>query len=516
MPTALDAWRRRWIAAGLPVIPLRPNSKAAACEAYQMRTTAEQWEEVGPNYGGNIAALCGGGIVAIDADNDDDPKTSPNVEAYLGGLGLDPQTIPTVQTSSGIGRHYYLNVAGDWPKGAYSNLAPAIGAGELRYGRGAYVVAPSSQVGGREYRFVTLYPEAIRRQRAIAWRDLYPLIGTKPQELAKLEAPPVRLVWRETPQRATTLLEALAMAEGPTKPFMGYPSRSEAEAAAVALLILAGRTFAEIAATFKRYRPGHYQEHAKPDRYIALTYKNVLTYLAASPPRLEAARLYQAAPALGWPGNGGALAFQTYRALLSTCWTFDTLTVTASLRWLGEHAAASPHGIYEALDYLQKRDLVTQAAPWQPEPLEGTTWQVCTNREQIVTGGQGSGAIEGAPFMAEIWTAGKDDGQQVGSLGRSACLVYAALGPSPQSITQLAALTGKHRNTVSEALRTLAAWDLAATQGRAWVRGSGRLEDVAEALQAKEAARRRRFQHELDREAWLYSTGRKHAEREAG
>lgn len=507
MPTPLTQWRQRWTAAGIPTIPVK--GKAAACEAWQLRPTAEQWQEVGHDWPGNIAVVCGGGLAVADGDS---PEACRGIEAHLVGLGVDPQNVPTVRTASGFGRHYYLAVSEDAPPGNLALLAPAIGPGELRYGRGAYVVAPSSVIDGRHYVFMLRYPEAIRKQRPIAWRDLYPLIGTAPQATPDLETPPVRLQHRDMPARARTLLRALAVTDRPTRPFMGYDSRSEAEAAAVALLILAGWDYAEIAATFTRFKPGHYREHANPEAYLARTYRRVLSFLADTPTRRILATSWLAAEARAWPGRGGGLDFATYRALVATGWNFDSLTVTASLRWLAEHAAASIEGVRHALKRLQSAELVTRVASWQPTPaLRGASYflhpvpapserasQTCDYLSTYCASG-------GAP--SEVWAQGHE-GQRASTLGKTSALVYAALTGEGQGVGAVALATGKHRNTVRAALTRLAAWGLAEATPAGWVRGSASLGDVAEAMEAEKLASRRRFSHELDREAWKYHRAR--------
>jgi predicted transcriptional regulator len=523
-PDELTAWRGRWMAAGLPTIPITPGTQdkpkgKPVSGQWQRRPTAEQWQDAGPDFDGNIAVVCGEGRVCIDADNKDDPQTSARVEAYLSGLGLDLQTVPTVATYSGIGRHFYLVSTGEPPGGAYANLAPSIGTGELRYGRGAYVMAPCSTVNGRHYHFVASHPEALRRLRGIPWKALLPLIGTAAAPRPQLDAPPVALRKAPAQDRALLLLRALAVTDGPRRPFMGYVSRSEAEAAVVAMLILAGRDFAEIAATFARSKPGHYREHPKPEDYLARTYRHALADVAADPTRQTLAELYDNAAGMPWDGGGGGLDFAVYRALVASAWAVRDFTVQASHRQLAEDAAASPHGVHNALERLVSRGLIRKAAPWHPDPLRGNVWEVreCTIREHVVTVGEPLGEVESDgktkqgkakalnEANPELW-ARPAETQAIAALGKSALLVYVALGrhSGPLRIAELAHATGKHRNTVSAALGRLEAWGLAAQdEGKRWALGAADPADVAEAIRADEQAKRRRQAHELQRAAFL-------------
>jgi hypothetical protein len=66
----------------------------------------------------------------------------------------------------------------------------------------------------------------------------------------------------------------------------------------------------------------------------------------------------------------------------------------------------------------------------------------------------------------------------------------------------LAAATGKSRRTVYRALATLQAYGLANDGGNGWQRGPVELAEVAAALDCEQAAQRRRWEHERQREAW--------------
>ncbi len=266
MQAGVESWRHRWVAAGMPTIPLPEGRKSAPlCNDWPFRPSNEQWKAVGSDFKGNTAVRMGNGVAVADADS---PRAAENLENWLNSLGIKPQSVPTVKTASGTGRHYYLHI-GDLPESAghaYGILAPDIGAGELRYGPSAYVVAPCSKVGDRSYDFIRSYPEAIRKQKRIAWRDLKQII-------------------RET--------------QGRTRPFVAsgkdpdirykYCSRSEAEAPVVASLILAGWSLADIRRAFQKQKPGHYRDHDAPDWYLDLTHYRILGMLAVRPKRQELA-----------------------------------------------------------------------------------------------------------------------------------------------------------------------------------------------------------------------------------
>jgi DNA-binding transcriptional ArsR family regulator len=506
MQESVKDWRQRWVSAGVPTIPLLEGHKnPPLCKDWPFRSTEEQWHTVGADFKGNIAARMGNGVAVADADS---PQAVENLEDWLTGLGIKLENVPTVRTASGAGRHFYLHT-GKIPESAghaYGILTPDIGAGELRYGPSAYVVAPCSRVGNASYRFIRSYPEAVRKNKQITWRDLRKIVRVT--QYLELEHPPVRLVWRPMSLRVKNLLRKLSQTKGPTKPFVGYNrypnvrykyySRSEAEASVIASLILAGWNLSEIDVAFRDYQPGHYREHARPDWYLSLTYHRILGMLAIRPKRQQLALIYRQSAAMPWPGKGGALAFAVYRALIASCWQFDCRVVTASVRYLAEHAAASIGGVHNALEYLLRHGWIFRAKPWQPEPLQGGTWVLpydTPTDTQVFEGTGGSGSVVNGDGVADIWAQEH--------LGHSAHLVYSALDVAGEaSVSDLCDITGKNRNTVSRALSTLESWDLVGKVGRKWSRGAGKLVRVAIGLNTLQTARHRRLEHELHRDDW--------------
>jgi hypothetical protein len=138
-----------YIAHGLSVIPLKPNSKEAAIAwgvFQERRPTPEEvanWWRSGSNFG--LAVVCGkvSGIVVLDIDNEEKFDTA------LKAIGEKLPDTPTVRTRKGwhlyfrypanrvVRRHDRLN---DW--GA-----------ELR-GDGCYVVAPPTEIDGHRYHWI--------------------------------------------------------------------------------------------------------------------------------------------------------------------------------------------------------------------------------------------------------------------------------------------------------------------------------------------------------------------------
>jgi hypothetical protein len=497
-PVNLSLWRTWYTSAGIATIPLVPYGKRALCEAWQYVPPETQWSDVGGDeFRGNIGARCGGGLAVLDGDS---PEAARNLRAHLTGLGV---AALEVETATPGHLQYYLPVAGVPPTFNYCKLPGDVGAGELRAGAGAYVVAPCSKVGDRRYRFVAGDLDTYRALRPVRWSDLALLWGGwQTSAVGSLISAPVRLVRRAVPDRAFYLLELLRGAEKGI-PLAGYPTRSEAEAAVVAVLVLAGYELSDIGRTFGHHLPGHYAEYRTTRQragYLARTYGKVLGVLAASPVRQELAELYQAAASWQWPDRGGGLDCKTYQAVVAHGWQCDTFSPAASLRSLAEHAGASPSGVRNALRRLVKHDLLAYVG--QQDRTHGATWCITKNAYLHIghINTASSRQQAGSPLWAELWSRDR--------LGASGRLVYGHLvsDGGGASAGELAEATGKGVDTCRRALKKLSAAGLAESDGghpARWHRGDRDPGDVANELGCAAAGARRRARHRDERERWL-------------
>jgi DNA-binding transcriptional regulator YhcF (GntR family) len=349
-------------------------------------------------------------------------------------------------------------------------------------------------VNGQRYQFTRGYPEQIPHLTPVHWRDLEWLLSDLEPHVVDLDTPPVRLIRRRMPDRAIALLNVLRDAT-PGMPISKYRTRSEAEAAVVAMFILSGWEINDILKQFEKHQPGHFMEHAKPEYYLRHTYKRVLTHTANTPNRLQIAQTYQIALHSPWPGRGGALEQRTYLALLAKCWQFSSWTVEASQRELAQHAGASRSGIRAALARLRDAGLVTKKLPWRMDGqiARATTWAVEMRHDDNdePTGTVTSGDFQG---VQEIWSRAH--------LGRSAGMVWRNLGHDPQTKASLARATGRHRHTVTRALDILRSHGLAQGMRGGWVLGPTDLKTVAEQIGATQTATAQQNLHERQRYAW--------------
>ncbi len=500
MQNNLTDWRDRYRRAGLPAIPLPSGAKAppVAGAGWPDVAPATQWQQAGAGFRGNLALLCGGGLVVVDCDAQD---TERHVTAWRDGLGLDTAT---VRTPSG-GLHTYLR-CDDVPDG-FTWATLALGPGELR-ARRCYVVAPPSLVSGHRYAFTHGQPE---RLATVHWRDLAPLIAKSAAgETEPLAVPPLPLVHRDMSDKCRNLLRWLSDRRE-TARLPGDQSRSEVEAGVVVRLILAGWPFGDILAVFEQYRPGHFWEcGSKRTAYLEHTYCNMLGWLAVQGERPAIAEAYQTAKALPWPGRTGAHDRSVYLALLSVCWEHGSTQVYASARDLASASAKSAQGAYNALQRLTEAGLIQRVGT--DDNGGATIWRVFVTKldkshRQIAIPGTGPQRAEcggRAQPTQNVSTTSPEACELWGwfGLGRSAGAVYDALGDDPTEPDTLAARTGKSVRTVYRALTTLSQHGLAAHSGDGWRRGPRDLADVALEIDAvgKHAARMRQIEH--DRDNW--------------
>lgn len=510
----LATWRDRWTAAGIPTIPLRPNDKGPMCAAWSVRSSADQWHEVGTGYAGNIGTVPGNGLVVIDCDA---LSTLTNVRDALIDLGISE---PIVVHSATAGHaHVYLKARGDPPSStSRGNLLADLGPGDLRWSSGSYLVAPCSTVDGRVYRFERGGPESIPLQHAIRWTDLERLLARRAAQpitsgvSGSLTHPPIPLLRRDMPQRARWLLDYLRTAlpgqpvsilDLDRKAVKLYASRSEAGTAVVAMLILSGWNLDDVRREFERSQPGHWAEQRDQERCLRRKYQYALEALSSSPPRRVIARLYEHAAGMAWPGRTGLTDRAVYLALLAVAWQWQTWTPYAAQRDLAEYAATKRQTVGRALKRLQAAGMIELAELPDRNASIGTRWDLSrwalAAMESVALGDHKShvkrvGAAVGGDAAAacEVWA----------TVGRSAGAVWQQLGDEPLGVAALVAATGKHLATVYRALQRLQGWDLAEAVEGGWVRSARALQDVALEVDAAGRARRRHQVHELQRLAW--------------
>lgn len=495
----IEAWRRRYLQAGVTTIPLPSFSKGAAY-SWTSIAPAQAWLDYG-STAGNIGILAGNTLAIIDQDTE---AATYAVDTWAGGLGLE---LPTVYSATPGHRQSYLRCL-DIPEGVTVAKLDIDAVSDFRAHR-AYAVAPPSAVyiGDDLRRYKWAGPsdaELLMVQRPIKWRDLEPLLLRKPGDAGELlDAPPLRLLWRPAP-------DALARLELAARAPQGL--RSEIEAAALCGMAVAGWDFDAVRSAFVELQPGHYRDAGKHgDSYLWHTWRTGITMLAAQGERPAIAASYHAASSAAWPGRSGAYDRAVYLAMLAIAWAQETWTISASCRDVAQYAAIGVKTASYALKRLRlDYGLLQLAHDAERGPSDASIFRVSPfvskgNTSHILRAYslEQSGAVaqtgesSSAPAAraeSELWAWAQ--------LGKSAGMVYRALRDDPQAAAMLAAATGKSRRTVYRALATLQAYGLANDGGNGWQRGPVELAEVAAALDCEQAAQRRRWEHERQREAW--------------
>jgi len=523
-PHRLDHYRHRWADVGISTIPLQHNTKLPRCNDWQFRDSSEQWNEATSQYDRNNIGVRAGrltteqdiSVVIVDMDN---PKTVRNTTAHFEGLGLQP-TI--VKTASGTGRHAYF-IARDVPEDfTYKRLDSKIGKGELRAGRGSYVVAPCSEIEDSTYHFLNGNCETLLVQPRVLWEDLLQLLPQdKPQKKRKTDTTPgpstgqaytlpVTLQYRNMPDYTQNVLQWLSIASK-GKGYSNYPSRSEVEMSVICTLILRGWDLSKVRQSFELFKSGHYMDQDKGRGiYLANSYNNAITYLSNTPIRQKLEQTYQDVLYTSWEGAGGNSDRDTLLAVIAHCYRHDSLHVYASLRDLAETAAKGHATVDRALKRLQEQEAIIKLKPADRNNSKAASYGLVgmpiskgvdkvIHRSQVVS--VSSKQVNRCQVanknlvskFSGIW--GMTEG-----LGPSAKGVYHHLTEEPQTRNELADLTGKNPRTVSRALSKLQHYGLTTQIAKGFILGEVSLTEVCKIYGAEGLTNKRKVRHARERQ----------------
>lgn len=480
-------------ALGFDAIPLVPGSKLPACVGWQNMLPALQWAEA--PHDANIGVRGGGdiGAVFVDADDKNAPGTSDHVRRMLAGKGLYPDgDYPTVRTISG-GAHFYVR-AGVHLAGHIRKLRRDIGAGELRYGSGAYVVAPGSIVDGRIYELVQ---GDLRQVPTLDLADLRDFAPVEPAAHVATSPTVPRLAW------------ALLGGERLER----YGSRSEAEQALMDALVNAGHEFGAILALFMQHpAAGKFAElrrisEAEALRWLRRSYDAAVRFTAQESAGRRRGREAQAwALARPWPGRTGSSDRAVYLAHAEIARRAGVLTYAAPVRTLAELAGVHRNTAISANARLVNAGLVhpdrapvgTFSATYRLCDANDAEWRSCATSSQYVREEVAQGCHT------------SDDAFRFLGLGKAAGEVLAALHAQPGATArEVAAMTGRHVRTVYRALGRMAelvdtvtgeVLRLVVRDGSAWRAVDGiDLVAVARAVGTLGAGERQKQRHERER-----------------
>lgn len=278
---------------GFNPLPLRPGEKLPLAKS---EVDFGSFATIGANCNVGLFAGSTNGLVIIDAD---DPRSRENVAARLKEMGLFEWTT-IVLTPKRQGWHFWLRMPTK-PAGAqaYYKLSAAVGGGEFRVNKPAYVVAPGSVIPQGEYAFVQGGIDCFSEQPAVTWKDMLWLApdrmmqaGDVRREVIK-DAPLPKPAWaRYRPE--PTVLKLFEYMRHPDKqgrvqrieyktgaPLQGqfFDTRSEAEQATITGLAWAGWDYDQVRNLFDLERPGHYTQVPDQTRYLVTAYNKAVQYL---------------------------------------------------------------------------------------------------------------------------------------------------------------------------------------------------------------------------------------------
>lgn len=412
---------------GFDTLPLIGGSKKPYARAWQSRLSYRLWQHA-PN-GVNIG-IRGGGLANVAVIDCDQPRTVENVTNWLAGLGFRGDSYPVVQSASGVGRHIYITLTGAL-SGDARKLSSEIGAGEFRYGAGAYVVAPPSLLNDGSGYFLISGDFSIRP--TLETKDILPLLGD-------LETIPER---KPTPSRkARALLNGMNIEN--------YSSRSEAEQSLIASLVNSGFSSVEVLDLFNRHPcAGKFAElkarnPKNADRWLLKSYNEAVQWTATheSKARQSSQAAINWAKSRVWQGRTGAIDQLVFIAHAEIAYKAGRLTYAASCREIAERAGIGKTTATRATWRLCNSGLIV------PDKKAVADY---SNIFQLPSLGIVGHSLR-ASIVRECPTISNHDVFRHSGLGKSAGQVWRALQQYPATVDELAGITGRHVKTIERAL----------------------------------------------------------------
>jgi hypothetical protein len=426
MNSSVDMARIVYDELGFDTLPLIPGAKKAYARAWNIRLPHRLWQNAPERA--NIG-IRGGGIANLAFLDCDEPRTFNNVTNWLAGLGYRGDSYPLIQTSSGEGRHIYITLATAL-SGDVCKLSREVGAGEFRYGAGAYVVAPPSSTRHGGYSLIS-GDYSIRPSLEV--KDILPLLANH--------------VGTST-RKPTLSRKALALLHG--KGTEKYSSRSEAEQSLLASMANAGFAFEDVLDMFNRNPcAGKYTElktknARNAERWLFRSYKEAQEWVSAheSQARQIAKMAIVWAESRAWKGRTGAVDQLTFLAHANIAYRAGRLTYAASCRDLAERAGISHMTATRATWRLCKSGLLV---PDRKAVADSANIFELLNRDMPLHS-------PSTPVVRKCNTTSNHDVFRHRGLGKSAGQVWQVLQESPARIDQLVERTGRHPKTIKRAL----------------------------------------------------------------
>ena len=431
MSITIEIARKQYYELGFDTLPLVGGSKAPYPHTWQKRPSNSLWQSAPQNV--NIG-IRGGGVANVAFIDCDEPKAFESVTNYLAGLGLRGDSYPLVQTASSTGRHIYITLTGTLP-GEARDLSKEIGAGEFRYGAGAFVVAPPSVISdGSSYQLLS---GDFQIRPILEVKDILPLVSNQETSLKR---------------EPTLSRKAIALLHG--KGIDIYSSRSEAEQSLLASIANAGLPVGDAIELFNRYPcAGKYAElkaknpkNAK--RWLSKSYNEALQWVKTheSKARLYAMSAITWAESTAWQGKTGAVDRLIYLAHANIAYKAGRLSYAAACRDLADMVGVSHMTATRSTWRLCNLGLLI------PEKKAVAD---CANTFQLGNFDKPLHSLS-TSTVRKCNTMSNHDVFRYGGLGKSAGEIYAVLQVNPATVDELARYTGRHVKTIERVLERLA------------------------------------------------------------
>lgn len=424
----IDLAKQYYADLNFDTIPLLLGSKQAEVANWQNQSSFSLWQ--GVNADCNLAIRCGGKakLAVIDCDEKEKPGTFDNVQRYLEGLGYLPSDYTVVQTASVIGKHIYITLTESFD-GSFTNLSPEFGAGEFRYGKGAYVVAPPSVVVN-PYSLISGDFRHLPKLKTNEIEGIANLVEKK----ERIENGPIsRFGWR--------------LLRGDVNSIKRYRSRSEADQALLSSLVNTGFEFDDIFRLFKSNpTSGKFHELQSRNPRNAATYLRTSFYKAKQWTSTNISngrkRAYQArhwANTNRWSGRTGVTDNAVFLAHVEIAERCGKLSYGASCRELAELANTSHMTAAKATKRLRAQGFLQ---------LEVKAVATYSNIYRLTKYSVGSSSVISSESKA-VFT---HDVFCYHGLGKSGAVIWAALKEASMTVKELIEITGKTRPTIKKRL----------------------------------------------------------------
>jgi hypothetical protein len=488
----IQAARKWYFENGYDPIPLR--EKIPVSKGWQQKPTFIQWRHAKPDA--NIGLRSGYQKAFIDLDDKNRPGTSETFFRWLYGKGYQTGSYPVVETPSG-GHHVYVKFTGKMID-SKRNLLPGIGAGEFRYGPGAYVAAfPSVLTGGGAYRLIR---GDIAQLPELDLQDVSTLINVN------------EIITKKPEPKMSRLATLIANGKKPDR----YTTDSEAEAALVLSLINSGNSYEYIKHVFNCFPClGHFRnKHAakgiqEAERWLYMTYQNALAFSQGeSPVRRMIAQFIEQAVSASWSNANRKKVFIAHLEIAHRAGRL-------------EYSASS-------------RDLALMAKVYRDTAMSQTARLIDANFLAVKTAGSvtsatiyklGDGKLPPLPKNTKCeevvehsrpaerlssHDAFRNGGGKYakGRLGRRAGEVYELIFNNPLTVTEIAKQTGADVKTVKAALqkmhkfidyRTGEIIEMVSHEGRVWYSNLVDLDLIAGFIGTLGATGKQRMNYEKER-----------------